>query len=211
MIPSRVLALCSTKRTRTMERSTITQVQDDRMKYSTLRQAMRRTIEALRERGDLDEWTLGLLDEVRRSAWTEAAILAWTRCRWGELETLSLWRLRNGERTWITMTKVGEVRPGPAVPEPARDIWSHVPATTPLPYKSHATVCSAVKSALARTGICLPSRALTGTHAFRHIFATVRSAQGWTLDRIADALGHAETASTRQYIHSTETWRASGS
>lgn len=74
--------------------------------------------------------------------------------------------------------------------------WPHVFLTARAPIRPLATLFDRVAKHLAAAGVQAPT---TGTHTFRHAFATRRLRHGQSLKAIAESLGHRSMQSTAIY------------
>ena len=140
---------------------------------------------------------------ARAPSWiqTEVIFLAWARCRWSELQTIDLSRLKRNERWCLTQTKTGTTRWMPRASRRLDSDWARIDPTYPLPGVPYDAARRGIRRIQREMRINLPDRANDGTHIFRHLHASWRRACGASLESIAVELGQSTLGATRQYIH----------
>jgi len=186
---------------------TVTEAQDRRRRYASLRLALVRTVQQLAAEGTIPAVVRHVWEQVPRYARAEAGALVWTTCRWGELRTIDWGYTASEGRVWVSMPKVGEMRQAPRVPAASRTIWERVEHPVTLPMRSRRKVAEAIRQAIRSAELRAPRGIKSGTHAVRHLTASALAAEGEDVEEIATRLGHASTESTRQYIHPMQEWR----
>lgn len=160
---------------------------------------LRSCAQDLSARGFMSPAAVRLLDYLPDIAQPIAVVLAWTYCRWAELEYLDIGQVQRGGPIDVAATKGSADRIAPRA-RPVLHAPDQWPATVPgLATTSYDTLCASIAHARDRAGITLPDHAYSYTHLFRHLHASWRAEQGWTIDEIRDEMGHRSARSTAHY------------
>lgn len=166
-----------------------------------LRRAAVATAAALYRRGRISPWSYDIVTMCADWSRAEAALLAWTVARWSELATIDPLRCARGSTIYLSCGKTQSRRRLEPVPEEVRSEWQAVrPGTIPADIPA-TTARRQIRAAANAAGVRRLRGAQDSTHIFRHLRASWRAEQGWSLDAIAEELGHASTESTQHYIH----------
>lgn len=151
----------------------------------------------------IDPWSRAVLEAVHIRALVPCWLLATARARWSELRPIALHTAMRTGRIRIHASKGSKDRQARVLPSAAGidglDVAEHVPVTI----LSYEAVCRHIRAASADAGVGVPSRHNSGTHIFRHFWATWRASQGASLAEISADLGHFSPESTERYIHET--------
>lgn len=166
-----------------------------------LRRAAVSTVAALRRDGKISPWSAEVVTLCADWSRAECALLAWTVARWSELSTLDPLRCATGSAVYISCGKTQSTRRLDPVPEETREHWADVPVGIVPAQISADTARHQIRLAADAAGVRRLPRAQDSTHIFRHLRASWRVAQGWSLDAVACEIGHASTDSTRHYVH----------
>jgi integrase len=129
-------------------------------------------------------------------------LLAWTHCRWSELESLDLTDLFAGRPLRIRATKGGRDRSVPTIAHLSPSHWTGLDVNAPLSIICYDTLRQCIRRARRQAGIPHLPGAQFDTHLPRHLWASWSAAHDVSLERIAHGLSHHQLSSTRSYIHS---------
>lgn len=163
--------------------------------------AVARTCEHLAGRHILDPYSWSILQELPPAAVAPAGLLAWTKCRYAELNSIDMRALLAGETLVIPSSKNGPTRLVSGWPELLWPYWKPVPPDVKITVISYDSLCQRIRRAARRVHVRLPKDAHDKTHIFRHLHASWRAANGAPIADISAELGHTSELSTRQYIH----------
>jgi len=185
---------------------TLTDHDVHRIQRARLRAAVERSVRKQRERGAVPGPAAKLVERVAKHVTPEVGLLVWTACRWGELQTLDVGRLQDNRQAWIWQSKVGAWRSTPRLTTGEAERWRSVADDIQIPDQSRKRVSRWIRRALRGMGWQPPRSVLAGTHLVRHVTASALAWRGWDVGEIADRLGHSDTQTTTEYIHSAAAW-----
>jgi integrase len=158
-------------------------------------------VQLLARAGDVEPYSARIVERVGFYHAAPAALLAWSRCRWGELGTVDLRDVIESRRVRILAEKGSADRWTAPVPREALRLWEAVDPRAPIVVSSYDSLTAKLYQAQEWYQIKLPTGCHAGTHLFRHLWASWRLSEGDSLTQIAEGLGHRSERSTQAYCH----------
>ena len=151
--------------------------------------------------GDVDPISLRIARLSLSASKAAIYLLATTRLRWCDLAKIDMQAYIQSVPQQIQTSKNG--RPRTITPRPSGSpaLWQHVHVDAPISNVSVRTLTRDIQRCLNLSGVPQFGTAHTGTHVFRHLWASWRSSEGDPIATIAVGLGHWSTSSTMCYIH----------
>ena len=151
--------------------------------------------------GTIDPISLRIADLSQTASKSGILFLATTRLRWSELAGLDLQLYIERQLHTVKPSKHG--RPRVILPRPHGNpaLWQTVHVDAPICNIAVRTLTRDIQRCLSLVSVPQIGTAHTGTHIFRHLWASWRFSLGDSIEIIAEGLGHWSTSSTTSYIH----------